>query len=103
MYVDSKSKIAAIICYLFSWVGIIVAFLIRDKRDELSLHHLNQALVLAIIETISGALRYIPVVGRTASFVLGLGVLVLSFMGIFRAANGSKEPLPIVGEFHILD
>ena len=103
MYVDSKSKVAAIICYLFSWVGLIIAFLIRDKGDRLSLHHINQALVLAIAEVIAGILSRIPKIGGIISTVTGIAAFVLAIMGIVRAVQGSDEPLPFIGEFHILN
>ena len=53
MYTDNKSRAAAIVGYLFVWIGVIVAFILRDKDDELSRHHLNQAIVLATAECIA--------------------------------------------------
>ena len=35
-----------------------------------------------------------------AGLVIGVGVFVLDIMGIARAASGSVEPLPFIGDFH---
>ena len=101
MYTEKKDKIAAVISYL-GWPLWIVAFIIRNKDDELSHHHLNQGFVLAIAETIVGLLsRFRGIFGSIAG-LLGFGILVLSIMGIVRAVKGSAEPLPIIGEFKLI-
>ena len=38
-----NTKLCSVISYI-TWVGFIIAFLIRDQEDEMVKHHLNQAL-----------------------------------------------------------
>ena len=66
-------------------------------------HHLNQALVLNIIESISSFLlhRHGFFTGFAGS-VIDMVCLVLFLMGIFRALKLSDEPLPLIGDIHIL-
>lgn len=97
MYYDTKSKVAAIICYLFSWIGIIVGFLLREKGDRLSRHHLNQALVLKIITTVCGIITRAHGILRIIGMIVGLCAILLTLLGIYRAFKGSDEPLPVVG------
>lgn len=102
MYTEKKDKVAAIISYLFTWIGWVIAFIIRNKDDELSGHHLNQALVLHIATTIVNLLGRIGgVIGWIAN-IIDIGILVLVIMGIVRAAKGSDEPLPIIGDIKLL-
>ena len=101
MYTEKKDKFAAVFSYL-GWVFWAVAFLIRGRDDALSGRHLNQGLVLAIAGTIAGAMtRFQGLVGF-AGGILGLGVAVLSIMGIVQALKGRYEPLPVVGEIALI-
>lgn len=102
MYKDSKSKTAAIICYLFAWIGWIIAFIIRDKDDALSGHHLNQALVIHIATTLVNLLLRIGGIIAVLAEVADIGLFVLAIMGLVRAAKGSDEPLPIIGDIKLI-
>ena len=102
MYTEKKDKTAAIICYLFTWIGWVIAFIIRNKDDALSLHHLNQALVLHIATTILNLIGRLGGVIAWIANIADIGLLVLVIMGIVRAAKGSDEPLPIIGNIKLL-
>lgn len=101
MYTEKKDKVAAVFSYL-GWIFWAVAFIIRNRDDQLSRHHLNQGFILAIIESITGLMTrfYGPL--STVGWTLNLGVLILTIMGIYRACKGSDEPLPIIGDFHLI-
>lgn len=101
MYTEKKDKVAAVFSYL-SWIFWVVAFIIRNRDDELSRFHLNQGFILAITGSISAVLSRFHGILSIAGDILGVGVLVLSIMGIVRALKGSSEPLPIIGDIHLL-
>ena len=97
MYTEKKDKVAAIFSYL-GWVFWIVAFVIRNRTDELSGRQLSQGLVLAIAGTVSGVMtRFHGLIGL-AGGVLSAAVVILSVMGIRQAVRGRYEPLPFVGD-----
>lgn len=96
---NSNSKAAAVLSYI-TWVGFLIAVIMRDPTDRFTAHHMNQALVLNVIGFVAGALNIIPIIGNIAGLVIGVGVFVLDIMGIARAASGSVEPLPFIGDFH---
>ena len=102
MYTDKKSKAAAIIGYLFVWIGVIVAFILRDKDDALSRHHLNQAIVLATAECIASLMIKLRGIFAVVGEVADVALLILALMGIYRAAKGSAEPLPIIGGIKLI-
>ena len=97
-----NTKLCSVISYI-TWIGWFVALVIRDKRDELVRHHLNQALVLNIISIVSGFLakRSIFLLSAAGS-IISLGVFVFAIMGIIRAVNLSDEPLPLIGSIRLL-
>jgi uncharacterized membrane protein len=97
----TNSNVIAAISYL-TWIGFIVALLIRDRGDDFTAMHMNQALVLNIISIIGGILAAVPLIGGIASGIIGLVTFVLACMGIYRAATWSNEPLPIVGDIHLM-
>ena len=96
-----KNKTAAIVSYI-TWIGFLIAVCIGDRSNRYVAHHLNQALVLNIISLVGGVLKVIPVVGNTAAGLVSLAVLVFWIMGIARAATGSTEPLPFIGDIHLI-
>ena len=99
---NSNSKAAAIIAYI-TWVGFFIALLIRDKTDRYTAHHLNQALIINILSLIGGVIAAIPFLGTAVSGVVSLAVFVFWIMGVYRAATGSTEPLPFIGDYHLID
>ncbi|MBR2707656.1 MAG: hypothetical protein IKE74_10555 [Mogibacterium sp.] len=96
---NSNSKAAAVLSYI-TWLGFLIAVIMRDPTDRFTAHHMNQALVLNVIGFVAGALNIIPIIGNIAGLVIGVGVFVLEIMGIARAVSGSMEPLPFIGDFH---
>ncbi len=98
---DNRSRGAAIAAYI-TWIGFFVALIIRDRNDPFTAHHLNQALILNIASVIAGALEIIPIIGHIAGGILSLAVLAGWILGIYRAATWSTEPLPFIGDIHLM-
>lgn len=91
-----NSKLCAVISYI-TWIGWIIAFVIRDKEDEFVRLHLNQALILNIAAIVGAVIGFIPVIGTIISGIISLAVFVFAIWGIVRAVQGSSDPLPFVG------
>ena len=92
---QQNNKTAAIISYL-TIIGWIIAFLIRDKNDSFTRVHLNQALIIAIVEVVASALTWIPIVGIVV-WVVNVAAFVFAVWGFIRAIQGSSQPLPFIG------
>lgn len=97
----NNNKIAAIAAYI-SWIGFIIAILIGDRSNRYVAHHLNQALILNIISVLGGALTIIPILGGLAASIVSLVVLVFWIMGIYNAYKEKTDPLPFIGDIHII-
>lgn len=114
----SRNNIFAVLSYL-SWLVLIP--LLAAKDSKFARFHANQGLVLAIGGTALGIIRAIVVailrtiiyaISYRLSFIitlvsvvftlLGIGLGVLSIIGIVYAASGKAKELPLVGKIRIL-
>jgi uncharacterized membrane protein len=96
-----KANIPAIIAYI-TWLGWFIALFVRDTNDRFATMHLNQALVLNILVSLAGILRIIPLLGSIAYNIVSIAVFILWCMGIYRAITWRDDPLPFIGDIHII-
>ena len=95
------SKLYAVISYI-TWIGFVIALIARDPGDPLVRRHLNQALIINILETVARLLARIGGVFGFASDLIDLVCLVLFFMGIYRAFKMDETPLPVIGDIELI-
>ena len=98
---NNNSRTVAVISYI-TWVGWIIAFVIRDRSDRFVAHHLNQALMINLLKIAGGLCAAVPHVGDNISAVVGIAAFVFIVMGIYRAAHWRTDPLPIIGELRLM-
>ena len=98
---NSNAKVAAVAAYI-TWIGFIIAIIIGDRSDRYVMTHINQALVINIVSILGGVLAAIPLLGGIIGWIVSLAVFVFAVMGIVRAAVGSDEPLPVIGDIHLI-
>ena len=96
-----NSRAAAIAAYI-TWIGFIIAMVIGDRSDRYVAHHMNQALVINILSIVGGVLAVLPLVGGVIGWLVSVGTFVFWIMGIYRAFTGSVEPLPFIGDIHLI-
>ena len=94
------SRLYAVISYI-TWIGFAIALIARDPADPLVRRHLNQALLINLLETVSRILGRFSFFGPV-TFVIDLAVLVFFFMGIIRALKMDSRPLPLIGEIELI-
>lgn len=102
----AENKTMAILAYLAILV-LIPIFAAPNSRY--ARFHANQGLVLLILSvgctiltSILGRIPFVGLIGSLISAVVGIGVLVLSIMGIINAVNGQAKALPLIGKIFIL-
>lgn len=98
---NKNSKLYSVISYI-TWIGWLVAYFLGEKDDRLVRHHLNQALVINIIETVGTLLTRLGGIFAIVGEIIDIAVLVFFIMGIVRAAKLSDEPLPLIGDIHLI-
>lgn len=96
-----NSRTVAIISYI-TWIGWIIAFVIRDKADSFAAHHLNQALLINLLKLAGGLCVIVPGIGHMISAAAGIAAFVLLIMGIYRAAYWRTDPLPVIGDIRLI-
>lgn len=99
---NKNTKLFSVISYI-TWIGWIIAFAMRDRDDKMVSHHVNQALVINIVETIGTVLIKIGGVFGVVGEIVDVAVLVFLIMGIVRACRLSDEPLPVIGDIKLVD
>lgn len=93
-----SKKTTDIVAYI-TWIGWIVAFCAGTKQE--SKFHLNQALVIWLINIILTILANIPVVNIVAG-ILSIVMFVFWIMGLVGACQGNEKELPLIGSIKIL-
>lgn len=101
-----QNKIMAVLSYI-SWLVLIP--LIFANKSPFARFHVNQGLVLAVVEVVSifllRLLGRLPLIGwifSIAASLMGLVCLIFAIIGIVNAAGGRAKELPIIGSFKIL-
>jgi len=96
-----KNKGIAILSYFVFFLPMLT----EAKDSKFAMFHANQSLIVLLMGLgffIVGSI--IPVIGWFIIIPGGmLFTIVLFIMGIVNAANGKMQPLPLVGDIHILD
>lgn len=99
----NNPKTIAVISYI-TWIGWVAAFVTRDENDHFQTHHINQSLIINLISLAGSAIWVIPDLPMKAKLrgVVWCATFVLWLIGIVRAAKGSTESFPLIGDLHII-
>ena len=93
-----KNNTIAIVAYL-TVIGLIAAFIMNnDKQNEFGAYHIRQSLGLCVTALVLAVIGMIPILGWLINFVGFFVLLFMWVMGLMKAINGKKEPVPLLGE-----
>jgi len=96
---ENNNKLYNILAY----VGILfLVGLIAAPNEPDVKFHVNQGLVLCLLEIALGIIAVIPVIGWVVGFAGSIFCLVLAIMGIISASKGEQKELPLIGKIKIL-
>jgi len=94
-----EENIEALLCYVLGWVTGII-FLALERENKYVRFHAAQSLAtflpLFVIVIIISA---IPFIGWIISLIISLLTLLLWLFLMFKAFQGEKYKLPVVGDF----
>ncbi len=91
----ADNKILAVSCYLFGFIGIIVAALFA-KDSKYMKFHVKQALRLSIAEVLAFIPCIIPILGWIVTGVLCVILFVVEIIAIVWAFQGKSKDLPMI-------
>jgi uncharacterized membrane protein len=89
------SNTAAALSYVLGWLTGIV-FLLLERDDKFVRFHAMQSIITFGVITL---LSFIPVIGWMLSPILMILAFVLWLVLIFKAYQGEKFKLPVIGDF----
>ena len=96
-----KTKTALIIAYLLGPIGWLIAWFTGDRNDPLLRFHMNQLLVLQILNII---LRLFDDADALAMVVVLISIflIVCWVIGFIGAIKGQKKAMPLLSELKII-
>lgn len=97
----NRSKVLGALSYI-TWIGFVVAIVLRDKNDLLVKQHINQAAILNLIAIISLYLTSYDFPLKFIGIMLDSFSLIFSLVGIVRALRVEEKPLPIIGKIRFI-
>lgn len=74
----------------------LLSWLLKPKSRFVR-YHVNQGLVLFLVEVIIWMFDFIPFVG-----LLNILAIVCFFCGISNALKGKRKPIPLIGEITLI-
>lgn len=89
-----KNKLLGALCYFGPL--FLLSWLLKPKSRFVR-YHVNQGLVLFLVEVIIWMFDFIPFVG-----LLNILAIVCFFCGISNALKGKRKPIPLIGEITLI-
>jgi len=97
-----EENVAGALCYVLGWITGII-FYIMEKENKTVRFHAVQSIIVFLPLTIiagifQGILLFIPFIGWAISGLISLLMLILWLVLMFKAYQGEKFKLPVVGD-----
>ena len=90
-------RLGCAIAYFFSLLGCIVLYFLGDREDDFVRHHLNQAIVLGVLQVLIRVLK----LGGLLGSLLSLFVLFGWVVGMYGSVSGKKTEIPLISQVKI--
>ena len=90
----SDNKLFAISAYLFGFLGIIVALLVKDS--PYIKFHVKQALRLSIASVLCVVIMIVPILGWIVGGIMLFILTIVEIIAIVWAFQGKSKDLPII-------
>jgi uncharacterized membrane protein len=97
-----EENVAGALCYVLGWITGII-FYIMEKENKTVRFHAVQSIIVFLPLTIiagifQGILLFIPFIGWAISGLISLLMLILWLVLMFKAYQGEKFKLPVIGD-----
>jgi uncharacterized membrane protein len=93
-------NLAAALAYLAGFVTGIVLLIVEKENRFVRFHAMQSTVLFVAVLVISVALNSIPLLGPIMyAFILFPAVVILWLVMMFKAYNGERFKLPVIGDF----
>ena len=96
-----SEKAFAILSY-FGILWLIGLLKAPEKDVPYVKNHVNNGIVLCIVNVAAAVLNAIPVVGTIVYAVVGLAAFVFAIIGIVKACQNTTYTLPLIGDKFVI-
>lgn len=88
---------------VLSYFGILwIVGLLAAKDDPYVKFHVNQGLLLFLLEVAASIVMVIPIIGWIVGAVAYVFSFVCFIMGVINAVQGNMKPLPLIGKLELV-
>jgi uncharacterized membrane protein len=94
-----KPNVAGLLCYLVGWISGLVFLLIEKETKFVRFHAIQSIAVYVVLFVIYLIFMFIPIIGWVIDILLGIGMFILWIVLMYKAYQGEKFKLPIIGDF----
>ena len=94
-----KPNVAGLLCYLVGWITGLIFLLIEKESKFVRFHAIQSISIYVVLFVVYLIFMFIPVIGLIVDILLGLGMFVLWIVLMYKAYQGEKFKLPIIGDF----
>ena len=94
------SNLAAALAYLLGFVTGVVLLIVEKENQYVRFHAMQSTVLFVAVLVITVALNAIPLLGALLyAFIVFPAVVILWLVMMYKAYNGQRFKLPVVGEF----
>ena len=97
-----EENVAGALCYVLGWITGIIFYIMEKENKTVRFHAVQSIIVFLPLMIVVGILQvillFIPFIGWAISGLMGLLVFILWLVLMFKAYQGEKFKLPIVGD-----
>lgn len=94
-----KPNIAGLLCYVVGWVTGVIFLLIEKDSKFVRFHAIQSIAVYAVLFVIYLIFWMIPVIGWIINIFVGIAMFILWLLLMYKAYQGEKFKLPVIGDF----
>ena len=95
-----EPNLAAALAYLAGFITGIVLLVVEKKNGYVRFHAMQSTVLFIVVLGLSIAVSAFPLVGPLLyAFILFPAVVILWLVMMFKAYNGERFKLPVIGDF----
>ena len=90
---------------ILSYIGILCLIgLLKEPEKDVPYvkNHVNNGIILCIVNVAAAVLNVIPVVGTIVYGVVGLAAFVFAIIGIVKACQNTTYTIPLIGDKFVI-
>ena len=93
-----EENVAGLLCYVVGWITGIVFLVLEKENTFVRFHALQSILTFLPLSVIAWLLGWIPFVGWALGALVSILMLILWLILMYKAYQGERYKLPLVGE-----